>query len=138
MFVINNPKGTHWWLFSKKFSKNILHLHDISSLRKGKTPLNDIKYQLCYLKRCLYTHKFYLFIVTSYFYYYCVCLPKGINECVVFLCTCMVLIFYHFTQIFIPVLRDIQYGPLLFFNSTVSYTYNHCVVDYRTTGILGY
>jgi hypothetical protein len=31
----------------------------------------------------------------------------------------------------LPVLRDIQYGPLLFFNSTVSYTYNHCVVDYR-------
>ena len=27
-----------------------------------------------------------------------------------------------------------------FFNSTVSYTYNHCAgtVDYRTTGILGY
>jgi hypothetical protein len=35
----------------------------------------------------------------------------------------------------LPVLRDIQYGPLLLFNSTVSYTYNHCVVDYRTTGI---
>jgi hypothetical protein len=38
----------------------------------------------------------------------------------------------------LPVLRNIQYGPLLFFNSTVSYTYNHCVVDYQTTGILGY
>ena len=33
----------------------------------------------------------------------------------------------------LPVLRDIQYGPLLFFNSTVSYTYNHCAgtVDIR-------
>ena len=32
------------------------------------------------------------------------------------------------------------YGSLLFFNSTVSYTYNHCsgTVDYSTTGILGY
>jgi hypothetical protein len=37
----------------------------------------------------------------------------------------------------LPVLRDIQYGRLLFFNSTVFYTYNHCTgtVDYRTTGI---
>jgi hypothetical protein len=61
----------------------------------NKLPLNDIKYQLCYLKRCLYTQKFYLFIVTIFFYYYlfffCVCwkcilLPKGINEFVVFLC----------------------------------------------------
>ena len=41
----------------------------------------------------------------------------------------------------LPVLRDIQYGPLLFKkNSTVSYTYNHWAgtVDYKTTGILGY
>ena len=40
----------------------------------------------------------------------------------------------------LSVLRNIQYRPLLFFNSTVSYTYNHCAgtVDYRTTGILGY
>ena len=39
----------------------------------------------------------------------------------------------------LPVLRDIQYGSL-FFNSTVSYTYNHCAgtVDKGTTGILGY
>ena len=56
------------------------------------SPLSDIKYQLCYLKRCLCTQKLYLFIVTSFFYYYlfffCVCilLPKGINEFVVFLC----------------------------------------------------
>jgi hypothetical protein len=35
----------------------------------------------------------------------------------------------------LPVSRNIQYGPFLFFNSTVSYTYNHCVVDYRMTGI---
>ena len=28
--------------------------------------LNDIKYQLCYLKRCLYTQKLYLFIVTNF------------------------------------------------------------------------
>jgi hypothetical protein len=58
----------------------------------NKLPLNDIKYQLCYLKRCLCTQKLYLFIVKSFFYYYlfffCVCilLPKGINEFVVFLC----------------------------------------------------
>jgi hypothetical protein len=37
------------------------------------SPLNDIKYQLCYLKRCLYTQKFYLFIVTSFFYYFFTC-----------------------------------------------------------------
>jgi hypothetical protein len=59
------------------------------------SPLNDIKYQLCYLKRCLYTQKFYLFIVTSFLLllvlflcllkivYYCL---WGINEFVVFLC----------------------------------------------------
>ena len=49
---------------------------------------NDIKYQLCYLKRCLYTQKFYLFIVTSFFLLLfvlflcfvenCTLLPKGI------------------------------------------------------------
>jgi hypothetical protein len=37
-----------------------LDLFWISSL------LNDIKYKLCYLKRCLLTQKFYLFIVTSF------------------------------------------------------------------------
>jgi hypothetical protein len=61
-----------------------------------KLPLNDIKYQLCYLKRCLYTQKFYLFIVTSFFFIITcsfsvfvenfILLPKGINEFVVFLC----------------------------------------------------
>ena len=58
--------------------------------------INDIKYQLCYLKRCLYTQKFYLFIVTSFFFIItcsfsvfvenCILLPKGLNEFVVFLC----------------------------------------------------
>jgi len=41
----------------------------------------------------------------------------------------------------LPVLRDIQYEPLLFFfYCTVSNAYSHCAgtVDYRTTGILGY
>ena len=81
----------------------------------NKLPLNDIKYQLCYLKgrnfslrkspsklksiqlkRCLYTQKFYLFIVTRFFLLLLVlflCLLKivyyclwGINEFVVFLC----------------------------------------------------
>ena len=62
----------------------------------NKLPLNDIKYQLCYLKRCLYTQKFYLFIVTRFFFIItcsfsvfvenCILLPKGINEFVVFLC----------------------------------------------------
>ena len=52
------------------------------------SPLNDIKYQICYLKRCLYTQKFYLFIVTSFFLLLfvlflcfvenCTLLPKGI------------------------------------------------------------
>ena len=57
------------------------------------SPLNDIKY----LKRCLYTQKFYLFIATSFFFIIicsffavfvenCILLPKGINEFVVFLC----------------------------------------------------
>jgi hypothetical protein len=38
----------------------------------------------------------------------------------------------------LPVLWDIQYGPLFFINSTVSYTYNHFAwtVDYRTTGMI--
>jgi hypothetical protein len=56
----------------------------------NKLPLNDIKYQLCYLKRCLYTQKFYLFIVTRFFFIItcsfsvffenCILLPKGIDE----------------------------------------------------------
>ena len=41
------------------------------------SPLNDIKYQLCYLKRCLFTRKLYLFIVTRFFllslFFFCVC-----------------------------------------------------------------
>ena len=69
--------------------------------------INDIKYQLCYLKRSLCTQKFYLFIVASFFLlllvlflcllkiaYYWIC-------CVPVYCACMVLIFYPFTQIFI-------------------------------------
>ena len=64
--------------------------------------LNYIKYQLrvCYLKRCLCTQKYYLFIVTSFLKLFlivlflcllkivwnCILLPKGINEFVVFLC----------------------------------------------------
>jgi hypothetical protein len=41
MFVINNPKGAHYFMiiFQKKSTKNILHLYDISSFRKGKTEL---------------------------------------------------------------------------------------------------
>ena len=79
--------------------------------------LNYIKYQLrvCYLKRCLCTQKYYLFIVTSFLKLFlivlflcllkivwnCILLPKGINEFVVFLCivACIVLNFYPFTQI---------------------------------------
>ena len=62
------------------------------------SPLNDIKYQLYYLKSCLYTQKLYLFIVTRFLYLFiiiscsfsvfvenCIFLPKGINELVVFL-----------------------------------------------------
>jgi hypothetical protein len=57
-----------------------------------------IKYQLCYLKRCLYTHRnsicsllqFFFFIITcsfSVFVENCIfILPKGINEFVIFLC----------------------------------------------------
>ena len=37
MFVINNPKGTIYDYFLKFSTKNILHLYDIFSLRKGKT-----------------------------------------------------------------------------------------------------
>ena len=70
-------------------------------------------YQLCYLKWCLYTHKFYLFNVTSFFYYYflfffCVCWKLYITAkmykwicCVPVYCTFMVLIFSPFTHIFI-------------------------------------
>jgi hypothetical protein len=93
------------------------------------SPLNDIKYQLCYLK-------FYLFIVTSCFFIitcsfsvfvencillpmryawiccvpvYCTCMVLCIVHvwfCVLYMygsvyCTCMVLIVYPFTQIFI-------------------------------------
>ena len=60
------------------------------------SPLNDIKYQLCCLKRCLCTQKFYLFNVTIFFIIItcsfsvfvenCILLHKGINEFVVFLC----------------------------------------------------
>ena len=57
------------------------------------SPLNDIKYQLCYLKRCLYTQKFYLFIVSIFFLLLLVlflCLLKIVYYCldefVVFLC----------------------------------------------------
>ena len=40
----------------------------------------------------------------------------------------------------LPVLRIFNTGRFFFFNSTVSYTYNHCAgtVDYSTTGIIGY
>ena len=93
-----------WCLASSEqfFSyKPFLYLFWISS------PLNDIKYQLCYLKRCLYTQKFYLFIVTSFLYYYlfffCVCWNKDITAerfkwicCVPVYCTCMVLILLSF------------------------------------------
>ena len=51
------------------------------------------KYQLCYLKRCLYTQKFYLFIVSIFFLLLLVlflCLLKIVYYCldefVVFLC----------------------------------------------------
>ena len=70
------------------------------------SPLNDIKYQLCYLK-------FYLFIVTSCFFIItcsfsvfvenCILLPMRYKWicCVPVYCTCMLLIFYNFAQIFI-------------------------------------
>ena len=64
---------------------------DVFRFILNKLPLNNIKYQLCYLKRCLCTQKLYLFIVTSFFIITlfvenCILLPKGINEFVVFLC----------------------------------------------------
>ena len=37
MFVLSNPKGTIYDYFLKFSTKNILHLYDIFSLRKGKT-----------------------------------------------------------------------------------------------------
>ena len=48
------------------------------------SPLNDIKYQLYYLKRCLCTQKFYLFNVTSFFLLLLVlflCLLKIVYYC---------------------------------------------------------
>ena len=91
--------------------------------------LNDIKYQLCYLKGCLYTQKLYLFIVTScsffffFFYYYyclfffcvfvenCILLPKGINEFVVFMRIVHVW-FWFFTLLprFVLVVIKVQYA----------------------------
>ena len=66
--------------------------------------LNDIKYQLCYLKRCLYTNSIcsllqVFFIITCSFSVLvenCILLPKGIDEFVVFLCNVHVW-FWFFT-----------------------------------------
>ena len=35
MFVINNPKGTHLWLFSKKFSKKYFSSVGVIPLNMG-------------------------------------------------------------------------------------------------------
>ena len=58
----------------------------------NKLPLNDIKYQLCYLKMCrnsICSLLQFFFIITcsfSVFVENCILLPKGRNEFVVFLC----------------------------------------------------
>jgi hypothetical protein len=106
-----------WIVYYKH--KFIIAIHFFLSLDLFwiNSPLNDIKYQLCYLKWCLYTQKFYLFIVTSFFYLLFLvlflCLLKivyynkfiytfSINEFVVFLCIVHLWFwfFYPFTQIF--------------------------------------
>jgi hypothetical protein len=56
----------HIFLFSFLF-QFLVNLLLLLLLAVFRFILNDIKYQLCYLKRCLYTQKFYLFIVTSFF-----------------------------------------------------------------------
>ena len=95
----NNHKRVLFGLFITKINLLLLLIFFIIiavfRFILNKLPLNDIKYQLCYLKRCLYTQKFYLFIVTRIFFITCsfsvfvencILLPKGINEFVVFLC----------------------------------------------------
>ena len=60
--IIKSPSPhTKFWMNISRDLIQFLDLFWISSL------LNDIKYQLCYLKWCLCTQKFYLFIVTSIF-----------------------------------------------------------------------
>jgi hypothetical protein len=107
--IIKSPSPhTKFWMNISRDLIQFLDLFWISSL------LNDIKYQLCYLKWCLCTQKFYLFIVTSIFliiiscsfsvfFENCILLPKCINEFVVFLCIVHLWFWFFspFTHIFI-------------------------------------
>jgi hypothetical protein len=57
-----------WIVYYKhKFIIPITFFLSLSVFRFILNNINDIKYQLCYLKRCLCTQKLYLFIVTSFF-----------------------------------------------------------------------
>ena len=78
----------------------------------SRISLQNQLFCLCRLPAVLYTQKFYLFIVTSFFCYYlfffCICWKLYITAyrykwicCVPVYCTCMVLIFYPLAQIFI-------------------------------------
>ena len=71
-FFENNHKCVPFGLFITKINLLsllifFLLLAVFRFILNNNSILNDIKYQLCYLKRCLYTQKLYLFIVTSFF-----------------------------------------------------------------------
>jgi hypothetical protein len=138
MFVINNPKGTHLWLFSKKFQQTIFFICMIYPVYgKGKLnwpslPRSTISIvvllykslprwsQFLFLKHIFLFSFLFQFLVWNYicsllqvffiitcsfsvFVENCILLPMSYKWicCVPVYCTCMVLIFYPFTQIFI-------------------------------------
>jgi hypothetical protein len=61
----------NWFFVLDKHCPFMINNNNLSKRVKNfwiSSPLNDIKYQLCYLKRCLYTQKLYLFIITCSFF----------------------------------------------------------------------
>jgi hypothetical protein len=88
MLVINNPKGTHLWLFTKtlnrKYSSSLWYIQ--LKYRKNLIDLPYIDDHSFYYWNIFssshfcfnFTHKLYLFIVTScflnyYLFFFCVC-----------------------------------------------------------------
>jgi hypothetical protein len=64
---LTNSKCVLFWLLITRINLLLLHVLIFFFYYWPFLYLFWIKYQLCYLKRCLYTQKFYLFIVTSFF-----------------------------------------------------------------------
>jgi hypothetical protein len=84
----NKNWGNTFMIIFKKFQQIIFFICMIYPVTERKNlidlPFLDQGFILCYLKRCIYTQKFYLFIVTSFFLLLLVlllCLLKIVYYC---------------------------------------------------------